>query len=244
MFPAFLPEEKIRFKREAAIIEQTGMTEQILSFVRQADEARDCGSFYVEGEANCSFLLYAVGATTVYPFRTKSPFEIFINPLINEKPKYKIVFAAKPTYTHEEDEMDDGELLIKRAVKCGILRQEKLKTDYGSHPTACSYQFVNDVLAESNGNIIWQEQAIELLHRMGGFTYAEADMFRRSCGAGFSEKGIRYVERKKNFLTHAVQVGYDRFFAECYFSYILKLFLNSDLLLKSHVAAVVFGQKV
>lgn len=64
MFPQFTKDEKIRFKREAAVIEQTGMTEQILSFVRQADEARKCGSFYVEGEANCSFLLYAVGATT------------------------------------------------------------------------------------------------------------------------------------------------------------------------------------
>ena len=61
MLPYFTKDEKIRFKQEVAIIEQTGTTEQILSFVNQADEARKRGSFYVEGEANCSFLLYAVG---------------------------------------------------------------------------------------------------------------------------------------------------------------------------------------
>lgn len=139
--------------------------------------------------------MYAVGATTVDPLFIRSPFELFINPLTDVKPEYKIVFADEPTYTPEEEEMDDGELLIKRAVKSGILMQKKLKTDYGSHPGAHAYQFVNEVLSETNGN----EQAIELLSRMGGFTYAEADLFRRSCGASFSEKGIRYGERKKNF---------------------------------------------
>lgn len=55
IYPYFSKDEKIRFKREAAIIEQTGTTELILSFINQADEARNKGSFYVEGEANAVF---------------------------------------------------------------------------------------------------------------------------------------------------------------------------------------------
>ena len=243
LLPAYSPEEKIRFKQEAAIIEQTGMTEQILSFVKQADEARKKGNFYVEGAANCSFLLYAVGATTVYPFRTHSPFELFINPLTENKPEYKIVFADEPVFTPEENEMEYGEFIIKRAVKSGLLSEEQLRTNY-THPTAQNYQFVYEVISETNQNLIWYEQAIELLSRMGGFTYAEADLMRRACNEGFSENGIRYPERRRKFINHAVQVGYSSYFAERFFDYIFKEFSNTKLLLKSHVAAIAFGRNV
>ena len=128
MFPQFTKEEKIRFKREADIIEQTGTTEQILSFIEQADEARKKGRFYAEGEANCSFLLYAAGATKVDPIFVRSPFELFINPLTENKPAYNIVFADKPEFPLEDDGMDYDKFIIKWAVKHGIIKKEQLKT--------------------------------------------------------------------------------------------------------------------
>lgn len=239
MFPYFTKDEKIRFKREAAIIEQTGTSEQILSFVKQADEAHKRGSFYVEGAANCSFLLYAVGATTVNPLYVRSPFELFINPLIENKPEYKIVFADEPIIPPEDEGMDYDKFIIKWAVKHGIIKKEQLKTgDF--YPPARNYQFVYEVLSESNGNIIWYEQAIELLSRIGGFTYAEADLLRREIREGKT----RFAQQRKRFINHAVQAGYRWEDADKYFYYIFNSLSNGDLRLKAHAVATVFGRRV
>ena len=239
MLPYFTKDEKIRFKQEVAIIEQTGTTEQILSFVNQADEARKRGSFYVEGEANCSFLLYAVGATTVSPLWIRSPFELFINPLIENKPEYKIVFADEPEFPSGDEGMDYDKFIIKWAVKHGIIKKEQLKTS-DFYPPARNYQFVYEVLFESNGNIIWQEQAIELLSRMGGFTYAEADLLRRE----IKEGKTRFAQQRKRFINHAVQTGYRWEDAGRYFYYIFNSLLNGDLRLKAHATATVFGKSI
>ena len=66
------------------------------------------------------------------------------------------------------------ELTIKRAIEYGFIKEELLKRS-ADHPPALRYQFIEDFLFESNGNIIWQEQVIEQLYRMGGLSYAEAD---------------------------------------------------------------------
>ncbi len=249
-YPYFSKAEKLRLKREFDIIEQTDAVGLIMSFVNQADEARKKGDFFVEGAANCSFLLYAVGATTLKPLWAGlpmdrlwewSPFEIFINPLVDVKPEYKIVFAEKPAFTPEEEELRFDEIVIKRALEYGILSKEQQNYGNGLLP-AVNYQFVNEVLADSKGKMIWIEQATELLSRMGGFTYAEADLMRRECDGSFSANDVRFSERRKKFLNHALQVGYGYNFADEYFYHIFKAFSNAKLLLKAHVAATVFGR--
>ena len=237
-FPAFSPEEKIRFKREAAIIEQTGTTDKILSFIKQADEAKSKGSFYVEGAANCSFLLFAVGATTVNPLFIRSPFELFINPLTDAEPEYKIVFAEEPIIAPEDEETEFDTYVLKCAVKHGIIRQEQLQKS-SFYPPAHNYQFVYEVLSETDGNIVWYEQAIELLARIGGFTYAEADFLRRKIKGSES----MFSEQRKRFLNHAVQTGYKWDDADRYFHYIFGSLLNPDLRLKANAVATVFGRK-
>ncbi len=118
-------------------------------------------------------------------------------------------------------------------------KKEQLKTNDFYLP-ARNYQFVYEVLSESNGNIIWYEQAIELLSRIGGFTYAEADLLRRE----IKEGKTRFAQQRKRFINHAVQTGYRWEDAGKYFYYIFNSLLNGDLRLKAHATATVFGRRV
>lgn len=234
--PAFTKAEKIRLKHELDIIRKTNTAEQIASFISQADQARELDSFYVKGAANCSFLLYAVGATTINPMWIGSQFERFINPLMSGSPYYEIVFATPKELSAEEENMLLRELIIKRAIEYGLIQEEQLKPS-NDHPTASQYQFVEDVLFESNGNIIWQEQVIELLHRMGGFSYAEADLLRREGAKGYTYDRKWYATNRKRFIDNAVTVGYDYDYADDFFKYIFEANMHAHI--KAHVAATV-----
>lgn len=238
--PAFTKNEKIRLKHELEIISQTKTAEQIISFINQADEARKTGRFYTKGAANCSFLLYTVGATTINPMLIGSQFERFINPLMDGSPYYEIASGTPKELSTEEEQMLLNELIIKRAVEHGFIKDEQLKRST-DHPSASSYQFVEDVLFESNGNIIWQEQVIELLYRMGGFSYAEADLMRRDSAKGYTFDGKWFATRRKRFMDNALHAGYDYYFADKFFRYIFEA--NMHIYLKAHVAAVVLNSK-
>lgn len=234
----FINDEKIRLKHELDIIKQTNTSEQILSFSAQADEARNKGNFFVKGAANCSFLLYCVGATTINPFWIGSQFERFINPLMDRTPYYEIEFSDPPVLCFEEEDMLFSELILNRAIERGFIKKEQLENTY-DHPPASRYQFVEDILFESNGNIIWQEQVIELLYRMGGFSYAEADLIRRDSAKGHPLNGKWFAPIREKFIKNAVYIGYDWDYADKYFHYIFKA--NMFAYLKAHVAAVVLG---
>lgn len=234
--PAFTKAEKIRLKHELDIIRKTNTAEQITSFVKQADEARKVGNFYVKGAANCSFLLYAVGATTINPMLIDSQFERFINPLMDGSPYYEIVFATpKELSAAEEERMLHG-LIITRAIEHGFIKEEQVERST-DHPSATRYQFIDMVLFESTGNIIWQEQVIELLHRMGGFSYAEADLLRREGAKGYTYNRKWYATNRKRFIDNAVTVGYDYNYADKFFRYIFEANMHAHL--KAHVAATV-----
>ena len=233
--PAFTNAEKIRLKHELDIIRKTNTAEQITSFVKQADEARKVGNFYVKGAANCSFLLYAVGATTINPMLIDSQFERFINPLMDGSPYYEIVFATPKELSAAEELMLHG-LIITRAIEHGVIKEEQVERST-DHPSATRYQFIDMVLFESTGNIIWQEQVIELLHRMGGFSYAEADLLRREGAKGYTYNRKWYATNRKRFIDNAVTVGYDYNYADKFFRYIFEANMHAHL--KAHVAAVV-----
>ena len=236
--PAFTKVEKSRLKRELDIIKQTYTAKKISSFIAQADEAHKKGNFFVKGAANCSFLLYCVGATTINPFWTGSQFERFINPLMNGTPYYEIAYSDPTVLSFKEEDMLFSELILSRAIERRFIKKEQLENTYG-HPPASRYQFVEDILFESNGNIIWQEQVIELLYRMGGFSYAEADLMRRNSAKGHPLNGKWFAPKREKFIKNAVHIGYDWDYADKYFHYIFEA--NMHAYLKAHVVAVVLG---
>lgn len=214
--------EMIRLRHELEIIERTGTAKQFSDIIA-ADKAAEQGDFYAVGAANCSFLLYCANATTINPLWTNSPFERFINPLkVNAdfKVHYEISrnrFTAKV----EPEDIYLDEAIYKRA-KCAHIIDPMLKEISKKYLPSGNYQFVKEVLEDSEDIIVWQEQGMELLHRMGGFSYAEADILRSEGGKGLWKKSEWYSPRRKKFLEHAIFCGYDYYFADKYFRYIFE----------------------
>lgn len=130
------------------------------------------------------------------------------------------------------------ELILKRAIEYGFIKNEQLELTF-DYPSASRYQFVDNILWDTNGNIVWQEQVIELLHRMGGFSYAEADLIRRDGGKGYTKNSKWYAIRRKKFIDNATRIGYDWEYADKFFKYIFEA--NMHVYLKAHVAAVVLS---
>ncbi len=62
-----------------------------------------------------------------------------------------------------------------------------------------------EILDETYGVIIYQEQVMQIAHRLGGFTLAEADQLRKAMGKKIEEEMARLGEK---FVKGAVQRGY------------------------------------
>lgn len=231
-FSGLNSEEKARLKHELAIIERTKTEDLFLDFISQADEARKQGEFYIIGEANCSFLLCCARATTLSPMIFYAPFERFINEGSFDYNKlhtqYQIYFT-KNLWNIPSEQVDINELLFERAIYSGTVNYEKLYSISKSYPPASNYQFVAEVLSGSHGIIVWQEQVMELLHRMGGFTDSEADILRSEGYSGLCKDKKWYAIHRKKFLDHATCCGYDYYFADKYFRYIFEANMYAPL---------------
>ena len=125
--------------------------------------------------------------------------------------------------------IDIIELLFNRAICSSVINYEKLYSISKNYLPACNYQFVEKVLNTSHGIIAWQEQIIELLHRMGGFTYLEVNTIRREGYSGLWEDKKWYAVHRKKFLEHAICCGYDSYFADKYFRYIFEANMYAPL---------------
>ena len=62
------------------------------------------------------------------------------------------------------------------------------------------------ILKSTYGILIYQEQIMEILRKMGGYSYAEADIIRRA----ISKKKMAVIESERNkFINNAVKLGYE-----------------------------------
>ncbi len=78
---------------------------------------------------------------------------------------------------------------------------------------------IKDILEETYGVIVYQEQVISILVKVANFTYAEADNIRRA----MSKKNINIIkEAKLKFLENATKNGYDINTSQNIFNHILK----------------------
>ena len=78
---------------------------------------------------------------------------------------------------------------------------------------------LKDILEETYGVIVYQEQVISILVKMAKFSYAEADNIRKAMSKKNEEL---IIKEKDNFLKRSVQNGYSKDLAENIFSHILK----------------------
>ncbi len=75
------------------------------------------------------------------------------------------------------------------------------------------------ILKKTYGVLIYQEQIIQLAHRIAGLTYAEADVLRRA----ISKKDLHLMEElKQSFINGCLTNGYDKTVAEQLFDWIVR----------------------
>ncbi|HLS36091.1 MAG TPA: DNA polymerase III subunit alpha [Bacillota bacterium] len=88
------------------------------------------------------------------------------------------------------------------------------------------------ILQPTYGVLVYQEQIIQMTHKMAGFSYGEADLLRRA----ITSKNKQLMdEQKDQFITGCLKNGYEQNIAEEIFSWILR-FANYGFP-KSHAAA-------
>lgn len=101
--------------------------------------------------------------------------------------------------------MDNIDSFIRR-------KEGKEKIDY-LHPD------LEDVLKETYGIIVYQEQIMQILSKVGGFSFAESDNIRRA----MSKKKKEVIENaKEQFIKGAIQKKYPQMLAEQIYELILK----------------------
>ena len=213
--------ERERLEYEWRVLQETGNSARIEAAVEEIETAREkgyfplmgerggrylvsAGEFIVGGAANCSYLLYQAGVTKVDALKYDLPFERFLNPF--KKSEAELSLVPRPQETVEPTEENILRLLIEKGVRPKrILRPKEIVTAEGEA------QRVKDILQPTNGYLVYQEQLLHLLHRVGGYSYAEADLLRRelsknrpvsfekfSEGAlalGYREKDVRALEK-------------------------------------------------
>ncbi|HFD13946.1 MAG TPA: DNA polymerase III subunit alpha [Epsilonproteobacteria bacterium] len=69
------------------------------------------------------------------------------------------------------------------------------------------HEDLEEVLSETHGIMLYQEQAMQVTRIMAGFSMAEADTFRKGCGKKLPE----VIEKlKEDFIIRSIKRGYDK----------------------------------
>lgn len=90
-----------------------------------------------------------------------------------------------------------------------------------NHPNLIKYpdNSLKDILKETNGIIIYQEQIMQILQFMADYSFAEADNIRRAMS---KKKEDIILNEKENFISRSIDKGYHKDVAEDIYNLILK----------------------
>ncbi len=249
-----------RLEYELNIIRKTGNEERIAAFIDEMRDARKDslwltgrsdntyflrGNFYIDGAANCSYLLYRAGITKVNSLKLNIPFERFINPLLpNKEPIFGIAVAQKQK--NADGQMNFEEQMMRVVAERSTLFTEDIFTSRPipiawideENKIKAKHQPVLDILAESKGHLIWQEQVLHLLNVIGGYSFAEADCIRRDLAKRKIDIS-QMLELRDKFINGAVKFGYTNKDADELFEYMMAQ--HNFCYVKAHIAAVVLN---
>lgn len=120
------------------------------------------------------------------------------------KPKvFSDLYAAVALY--RPGPMENIDLFINR-------KSGKIKIDY-LHPD------LENILKETYGIIVYQEQIIQILTKMAGYSFSESDVVRKS----MSKKDYKVLSNEKEkFVNGSIENGYEKELADLVFEHILK----------------------
>jgi len=94
-----------------------------------------------------------------------------------------------------------------------------IKRKNGKEKITYYHESLKDILSDTYGVIVYQEQVISILVKMAKFSYAEADNIRRAMG---KKKMEIIVNAKKDFVNKAINNGYKEELVINIFDHILK----------------------
>ena len=196
----FTEAEHERLKHEIAVIKRARCEQAIVKEIEKIKAIPRGKEFYIVGAANCSFLLYAMGITKVDPIRFDLPFERFLNPLEDTTLVIQPEFAPK---AHMQTDLTLEELITMQGMDKKIEPTAIPISKYKNQP-------LYDMLRETRGNVVWQEQFINILNRVGGMLPEFADRARRNiCKYGIDDWNCSIFYDW--FSAHSERLGYDRF---------------------------------
>ena len=94
-----------------------------------------------------------------------------------------------------------------------------IKRKYGREKIDYIHPDLEDILKETYGIIVYQEQIMQILVKIAGYSFAEADNIRRA----MSKKKKEVIDKEKdNFIKKAIDNGYDKNLAIKIYDLILK----------------------
>ena len=94
-----------------------------------------------------------------------------------------------------------------------------IKRKYGREKIEYIHPDLEDILKETYGIIVYQEQIMQILVKIAGYSFAEADNIRRA----MSKKKKEVIDKEKdNFIKKAIDNGYDKNLAIKIYDLILK----------------------
>lgn len=94
-----------------------------------------------------------------------------------------------------------------------------IRRKYGKEKISYLHPDLEPILKETYGVIVYQEQVMQILVKIGGYTYAEADNIRRAMS---KKKESVMIEDKNHFITEAKRRGYSEDTATEIYNLILK----------------------
>ncbi|HEY8392168.1 MAG TPA: DNA polymerase III subunit alpha [Capillibacterium sp.] len=110
--------------------------------------------------------------------------------------------------------------------------EDFIKARHGEKPVTYLHPLLEDILKPTYGIILYQEQVMQICHRLGGFTLGEADLVRRAMG---KKKPEVLAAMRDKFVTGAAARGIPKATAEEIFN--LMEFFAGYGFNKSHSAA-------
>lgn len=94
-----------------------------------------------------------------------------------------------------------------------------IQRKHGKEKVVYPHPDLEPILKQTYGVLIYQEQIMQIAHKIAGFSLGEADLLRR----GISAKKERIlVEQKEKFISGCLKNGYNQAVAEQIFSWIMK----------------------
>jgi|YNPBryBLVA2012_1023415.scaffolds.fasta_scaffold04253_1 DNA polymerase-3 subunit alpha len=89
----------------------------------------------------------------------------------------------------------------------GGMTDDFIERKHGRRPVVYDLPELKEILEETYGVIVYQEQVMQIAHRLAGYTLGEADILRRAMG---KKKPEEMAAQRERFLRGALQRGHPR----------------------------------